>query len=134
MNKLDLLSKFCIAALISGFILFFNVDSLAQTGCGTWSGTVSPSKIWNGSVDQNWENASNWTPSGVPSSTHNVYVPSGCTRQPYLWGGYPDNGNPNTSPLNYPMAQCYSITIQSSTGAILTWTSDSAILKVHGSI
>src|SRR5690606_21332338 len=37
--------------------------------------TISPSKIWNGSVNDNWNVANNWTPPGVPTSLDCVVVP-----------------------------------------------------------
>lgn len=37
---------------------------------------VIASKTWNGSAaDQNWNNAANWTPSGVPNATNCVVIP-----------------------------------------------------------
>lgn len=33
-------------------------------------------KVWNGSAGNNWFNASNWTPNGVPSSTDCVEIPN----------------------------------------------------------
>lgn len=47
--------------------------------------TVSPSKVWNGSVDDNWNVANNWTPSGVPTSSDCVIVPN-VTNDCYVQG------------------------------------------------
>lgn len=33
-------------------------------------------KTWNGSVDTNWNEADNWTPSGIPTSTECLVIPS----------------------------------------------------------
>ncbi|WP_178989974.1 fibronectin type III domain-containing protein [Winogradskyella schleiferi] len=37
--------------------------------------TISGRKIWNGSINSNWDTANNWTPSGVPVSTNCVFIP-----------------------------------------------------------
>ena len=37
---------------------------------------------WNGSVDNNWNTAANWTPSGTPTSTSFVLVPNGLAKYP----------------------------------------------------
>ncbi len=38
--------------------------------------TISPSKVWNGSVNTNWSVANNWTPPGVPTNLDCVVVPN----------------------------------------------------------
>jgi len=43
---------------------------------GCYEIQVTYDKTWNGSVSVNWNNASNWTPSGVPSSAQNVLIPA----------------------------------------------------------
>ena len=76
-------------------------------------------KEWDGSVDTDWRNNNNWTPSGRPSSTDNVVIPSSPTNQPHLYDD--DNGN------------CNNITINS--GATLTVESDnSKNLTIYGSL
>lgn len=47
--------------------------------------TVSPSKVWNGSVNDNWNVANNWTPPGVPTSLDCVIVPD-VTNDCYVQG------------------------------------------------
>lgn len=37
--------------------------------------TVTGNKIWDGSTDNNWNVADNWTPSGIPTSANCVIVP-----------------------------------------------------------
>ena len=44
-------------------VISFGVFQIGETG-----------KIWNGSVDNNWNTASNWTPSGAPLSTDVVIL------------------------------------------------------------
>ena len=33
-------------------------------------------RTWTGSVNGNWNNVNNWNPSGIPSSTDNVFIPA----------------------------------------------------------
>ncbi|MDX9790599.1 MAG: hypothetical protein RBT61_07205, partial [Candidatus Kapabacteria bacterium] len=46
-------------------------------------------KTWNGSVDSDWHNASNWTPAGVPTISNCVIIPA-VTNSPIISSG---NGN-----------------------------------------
>jgi hypothetical protein len=36
---------------------------------------ITGNKIWNGATNTNWNEGSNWTPSGVPTSAHCVVIP-----------------------------------------------------------
>lgn len=36
---------------------------------------INGNKIWNGGTNTNWNEGSNWTPSGVPTSAHCVVIP-----------------------------------------------------------
>ncbi|WP_223649441.1 DUF4394 domain-containing protein [Hymenobacter psoromatis] len=36
---------------------------------------VNAPKVWNGSVNTAWSNAANWTPTGVPAATDDVFIP-----------------------------------------------------------
>lgn len=46
------------------------------------------SKTWNGSVSADWNTAANWTPNGVPTSSHCVVIPN-VTTDPIISGsGY----------------------------------------------
>ncbi|MQP25539.1 hypothetical protein GFJ94_10730 [Flavobacterium sp. LMO8] len=38
--------------------------------------TINGSKVWDGSVNTNWNNANNWTPTGVPTSADCVVIPN----------------------------------------------------------
>lgn len=38
--------------------------------------TVNINKVWNGSVNTDWNNGNNWTPLGVPTSTDCVIIPN----------------------------------------------------------
>ena len=69
--------------------------------------TVSGNKVWNGSVNTDWNTAANWTPSGVPTNTQPVVI-ANVTNKPVITGG-----------IN---AQACSLTIQ--TGAQLTIASN----------
>ncbi len=37
--------------------------------------TVTGSKLWEGSISNNWQNALNWSPTGVPTSTDCIIIP-----------------------------------------------------------
>lgn len=37
--------------------------------------TVSGSKVWNGSIDTDWNKPNNWTPVGIPNATDCVIIP-----------------------------------------------------------
>ncbi len=37
--------------------------------------TVSGSKVWNGSIDSDWNKPNNWTPIGIPNATDCVIIP-----------------------------------------------------------
>lgn len=50
-----------------------NCTALASNLTGT--GTVGSSKTWNGSSSGNWNLASNWSPSGIPTATDCVTIP-----------------------------------------------------------
>ncbi|MDD2994729.1 MAG: T9SS type A sorting domain-containing protein [Paludibacter sp.] len=41
-------------------------------------------RTWNGSVSTDWGNQYNWTPTGVPSTSTNVVIPSGTAYSPTL--------------------------------------------------
>ncbi|WP_162126334.1 T9SS sorting signal type C domain-containing protein [Flavobacterium phycosphaerae] len=47
--------------------------------------TVTGSKVWNGSVDTDWNKANNWTPIGVPTNTDCVVIPN-VTNDPIISG------------------------------------------------
>ncbi|TBX67647.1 T9SS sorting signal type C domain-containing protein [Flavobacterium silvisoli] len=47
--------------------------------------TVTGSKVWNGSVDTDWNKANNWTPIGVPTNTDCVVIPD-VTNDPIISG------------------------------------------------
>jgi hypothetical protein len=41
-------------------------------------------RIWNGSLNNYWENAGNWTPSGIPSSVDTVFIPDSVSIMPII--------------------------------------------------
>jgi hypothetical protein len=71
--------------------------------------TVSSNKVWNGSINSNWNVAANWTPSGTPTNTHAIIIP-------------PTLNNPIISGSGYNGLAC-SLTILN--GASLTINSNS---------
>jgi hypothetical protein len=38
--------------------------------------TIGETKVWDGSTNNNWNNANNWTPTGVPTNTDCVVIPN----------------------------------------------------------
>jgi len=38
--------------------------------------TFNQNKVWNGSISEDWNTAANWTPSGIPTSSNCVTIPS----------------------------------------------------------
>jgi hypothetical protein len=46
---------------------------------------TSPDKTWNGSISEDWNDPDNWTPSGVPTSSNCVTIPS-ATKSPIISG------------------------------------------------
>lgn len=67
------MNKF-IALLFFGFY-FLNFTSLSAQGTS-----------WNGSVDNNWNNADNWS-NGIPNDTLRVGIPNNSTLDPVIHGG-----------------------------------------------
>ena len=50
--------------------------------------TINGSKVWNGSVDTDWDNDNNWTPVGIPTALDCVVIPD-TTNDPIISGtGY----------------------------------------------
>ncbi len=86
-----------------------NCTALASNLSG--SGTVSSSKTWNGSSSGNWNLASNWSPSGIPTATDCVTIP-------------PSANPPVISGTGY-QAFAYNLTVLS--GGILTINSSNYI-------
>lgn len=58
----------------------FNIDvsTTVTNGCSITRtiNVTNKSKVWNGSVSSVWNNANNWSPVGVPSSTDCIIIPS----------------------------------------------------------
>jgi hypothetical protein len=73
--------------------------------------TVNGAKVWNGSVNTDWDVANNWTPTGIPTAADCVVIPD-VTNDPIVSGG-----NYNGLGLN--------LTIQNN--ALLTVESDNAV-------
>ncbi|WP_155958850.1 GEVED domain-containing protein [Flavobacterium limnosediminis] len=47
--------------------------------------TVSNSKVWNGSVDTDWNKTNNWTPAGIPTAVDCIIIPD-TTNDPTISG------------------------------------------------
>ncbi len=64
------------------------ISTINSTTCTAVSNCVTVttnSKTWNGSVSSDWDTAANWTPNGVPTSSHCVVIPN-VTTDPILSG------------------------------------------------
>lgn len=46
--------------------------------------TLNPSKIWDGSTNNDWNTASNWVGNTVPTTTDVVFIPRGLSKYPTL--------------------------------------------------
>ena len=46
--------------------------------------TITIGKQWNGTTSTDWGAAANWTPSGVPTSSDCIVIPSGTTNSPVI--------------------------------------------------
>jgi uncharacterized delta-60 repeat protein len=68
-------------ALIGGAFTSYN-----GTGRNGLARILTNDFAWNGSVSNDWATAANWTPSGVPSSSHSVEIPSTSSGIPTLTG------------------------------------------------
>ena len=50
------------------------LDNSVEDFTITFSGNRSYPNTWTGATDSNWAAANNWS-EGVPTTTHNVYIP-----------------------------------------------------------
>jgi len=48
--------------------------------------SIIQGQTWNGSVNTDWNNGSNWTPAGIPTNAGNIIIPGGLTNYPILSG------------------------------------------------
>ncbi|WP_396195292.1 PKD-like domain-containing protein, partial [Flavobacterium sp.] len=63
-------------------------STLNSVQCIVFSNCIeitSYAKTWNGSVNTDWNNPTNWTPNGVPNATHCVIIPN-VTNDPIILG------------------------------------------------
>ena len=95
--------------ILSLLVFFLGLDSFAQSGC-SWNLSLANQKVWDGSVDDNWQNDQNWTPVGEPASNSNVLIPDGCPNDPRIY----DNVNSGT--------------VRIAPGAVLNWDGGSTAL------
>ncbi len=65
------------------------VTAKNASGCISTTGTslqvnTPTSKTWTGATSTDWNVASNWSPSGIPSATDCVIIPTGVTNSPII--------------------------------------------------
>lgn len=80
--------------------------------------TVNANKVWNGSVNTNWNNANNWTPVGVPTNLQCVSIPAAANNCVIQGSAY--------------AAYCHNITVQ--TGGVLRIDSPNNNLTVTDAV
>ncbi|MCX6266646.1 MAG: hypothetical protein NTW16_04720, partial [Bacteroidetes bacterium] len=83
---------------------------------GAYENGMSAGKVWNGLVSADWNDGSNWTPTGVPLATDNLTIPP---------------GTPFICTLNSTGLECNNIAIN--TSAVMTIQPVSEI-TVHGNL
>jgi hypothetical protein len=56
----------------------FTANATLSNGCTVNKDIIitNNSKIWDGSTNSDWNNPSNWTPTGVPTSDNCIYIPN----------------------------------------------------------
>ena len=82
------------AGSITGITIPANLSPNQYTGTFTVSNatctssaytvTINVGKQWNGATSTDWGTASNWIPSGVPTSSDCVVIPNGTTNSPVI--------------------------------------------------
>lgn len=93
---------------------FIAQDNVLNTGFQQVETFVPLMKIWNGSFDDNWSTAENWTATGVPVSIDNVTIPYPLSRMPVV---------------RMPGLSCRSITVSVSASLTINQGCD---LKIYG--
>jgi len=76
--------------------------------------TVNGAKVWNGSVNTDWDVANNWTPTGVPLASDCVVIPN-VTNDPIVSGG-----NYNGLGLNLTIQNNALLTVESNNAVTIT--------------
>ena len=82
------------AGALTGIVIPANLapnqytGSLTITNAGgctsSYTITINIGKVWNGTTSNDWGYANNWTPSGVPTSSDCVVIPSGTPYSPEI--------------------------------------------------
>lgn len=76
--------------------------------------TVNGAKVWNGSVNTDWDVANNWTPTGIPLASDCVVIPD-VTNDPIVSGG-----NYNGLGLNLTIQNNALLTVESNNAVTIT--------------
>ncbi len=90
-DKFDFVVTYCSGdSWLSNEVIGDTSNITVGTGAGvnpgpdgsiTFSDSRSYPNTWTGATDNDWATGTNWT-EGVPTSTHNVHIPSGLTNYP----------------------------------------------------
>lgn len=81
--------------------------------------TVTANKIWNGSANNDWNNANNWTPFGVPDATDCVVIPDVTTQPVFIDPGAPLPINPGFA-LNLTVESDATLDIDNNSSLMVT--------------
>lgn len=76
--------------------------------------TINGSKVWNGSVNTDWDNDNNWTPTGKPTATDCVVIPNTGNNPIISGAGYNGLG------LNMDIQNNASLTVDSNNSVSIT--------------
>ena len=76
--------------------------------------TVNGAKVWNGSIDTDWDKANNWTPTGIPTNLDCVVIPN-TANDPIISGT-----NYNGLGLNMIIQDNASLTVNSDNAVTIT--------------
>lgn len=69
-------------------VITSTMNSVACTAISNCVTVTSFAKTWNGSVNSDWNVAANWTPNGVPTSSHCVVIPNVANDAVIMGSGY----------------------------------------------
>jgi hypothetical protein len=77
-------SSLCMTIGESIIETYIAQDNVLNTGFQQVETFVPLTRTWNGSIDDNWSEADNWTAASVPVSIDNVIIPASVPRMPVV--------------------------------------------------
>ena len=87
-NGTDYYNSNVFSSLAPGYytISVRNSSGCTATRAGQLQVLAATAKTWTGSTSSNWNTDGNWSPSGIPTSSDCVVIPSGVTNNPIISG------------------------------------------------